>query len=119
MSSLQKSIPLKFTVVDSGGLVWSLCWAAFPPRQTYSGFDLSQLLVPLQYFDSFRWFLPSASKEAFGIPLQDTVEERIETLKREKTQIDIDYPDEDDQHTHSSEAHTTLPLITSEVEETS
>ena len=76
-------------------------------------------MVPLQYFDSFRWFLPSASKEAFGIPLQDTVEERIETLKREKTQLDIDYPDEDDEHTHPSDAHTTLPLLTSEAEETS
>ena len=58
-------------------------------------------------------------KETFGKPLQDTIEERIETLKREKTQLDIDYPDEDDEHTHPSDSHTTLSLLTSEVEETS
>ena len=58
-------------------------------------------------------------KETFGIPLQDTVEDRIENLNGEMTQLDIEYPYEDDKHTHPSDAHTTLPLITSEVEETS
>ena len=40
-------------------------------------------------------------------------------MNGEMTQLDIEYPYEDDKHTHPSDAHTTLPLITSEVEETS
>ena len=58
-------------------------------------------------------------KETFAIPLRDTLEESIENLKREMTQLDIEYPYEDDKHTHPSDAHANLPLITSEVEETS
>lgn len=42
------------------------------------------------------WCFVFCLNETFGLPLRDVIIERMDVLKKEKSELEIDYPDDDD-----------------------
>lgn len=89
------------TEVRSIGFGWTsvvgmLGSAISPFVKTIAGSVGINSWFPPALFGIVTWSFAFCLPETFGKPQKDTIEERIEMLKKEKSELDIDYPDEDD-----------------------
>lgn len=57
---------------------------------------------PTAIFGGIAWCFIFCLQETFGLPLKDVIVERTETLRKEKSELMIDDPDDDDDYHPSS-----------------
>ena len=53
---------------------------------------------PTAFFGGIAWCFIFCLPETFGVPLRDEIVERMDRLRKEKSELEIDDPDDDDDY---------------------